>query len=86
MPAQEVAALRRWSGPELLARCVQPAQREYRAATLDAVLPGHGWQLAPVIGWGLSQHRDHRPAVTDPQGFSMEWLACRPGSAARRSC
>ena len=74
MPAQEAAALRRWSGPELLARSVKPAQRDYHAATLDAMLPGHGWQLAPVIGWGISQYRDHRPAVTDPQGFSVEWL------------
>ncbi len=79
MPADEVAALRRWSAPELLARCVKPAQRDFRYATLDTVLPGHAWQLAPVIGWGLSQHRDHRPAVTDPQGFSVEWLRLPPG-------
>jgi mannose-6-phosphate isomerase-like protein (cupin superfamily) len=79
MPADEVAALRRWSAPELMARCVKPAQRDFRCATLDTVLPGHAWQLAPVIGWGLSQHRDHRPAVTDPQGFSVEWLRVPPG-------
>jgi mannose-6-phosphate isomerase-like protein (cupin superfamily) len=78
MPADEVAALRRWSAPELMARCVKPAQRDFRCATLDTVLPGHAWQLAPVIGWGLSQHRDHRPAVTDPQGFSVEWLRVPP--------
>jgi len=79
MPADEVAALRRWSALELMARCVKPAQRDFRCATLDTVLPGHAWQLAPVIGWGLSQHRDHRPAVTDPQGFSVEWLRVPPG-------
>jgi mannose-6-phosphate isomerase-like protein (cupin superfamily) len=79
MPAEEVAALRRWSAPELMARCVKPAQRDFRCATLDTVLPGHAWQLAPVIGWGLSQHRDHRPAVTDPQGFSVEWLRVPSG-------
>ncbi len=79
MPPHEVAALRHWSAAELLARCVKPAQRDFRVATLDAVLPGHAWQLAPVIGWGLSQHRDHRPAVTDPQGFSVEWLRVPAG-------
>jgi hypothetical protein len=79
MPAAEVSALRRWSAPELMARCVKPAQRNFRNATLDAILPGHGWQLAPVIGWGLSQHRDHRPAVTDPQGFSVEWVRVPAG-------
>ena len=86
MPADEVAALRRWAAPELMARCVRPSQRDFRAATLDSALPGHGWQLAPVIGWGISQHRDHRPAVTDPQGFSVEWLKVPAGqqSAAFR--
>ena len=79
LPAAEVTALRHWSAPELMARCVKPAQRNFPHATLDACLPGHGWQLAPVIGWGLSQHRDHRPAVSDPQGFSVEWLRVPAG-------
>ena len=79
MPPHEVAALQRWSAAEMMARCVKPAQRDFRAATLDAVLPGHAWQLAPVIGWGLSQHRSHRPVVTDPQGFSVEWLRVPAG-------
>ncbi len=86
MPADEVAALRRWSAAELMARCVRPAQRDFRTATLDSALPGHAWQLAPVIGWGISQHREHRPAVTEPQGFSVEWLKvpARQTSAAFR--
>ena len=79
MPDHEVAALRRWSAADLMARCVRRVQRDFRVATLDAVVPGHGWQLAPVIGWGLSQHRDHHPAVADPQGFSVEWLRVPPG-------
>ena len=79
MPQTEVAALRHWEAAALMARCVKPAQRDFRAATLDSVLPGHGWQLAPVIGWGLSQHRDHRPAVAEPQGFSVEWLRVPAG-------
>ncbi len=79
MPPAEVASLRRWSASDLMARCVKPAQRDFRAATLDAALPGHAWHLAPVIGWGISQHRDHRPAVADPQGFSVEWLRVPAG-------
>ena len=82
MPAEEVKALRHWSPAALMARAVKPAQRDFRTATLDAVLPGHGWQLAPVIGFGLSQHRDHRPAVSDPQGFSVEWLQVPPGQCS----
>ena len=79
MPGDEVAALRRWSAEELAQRCVRLAQRDFRAATLDTALPGHTWELAPVIGWGLSQHREHRPAVTDPQSFSVEWVKVPAG-------
>jgi hypothetical protein len=79
MPAQEVAALRRWSAAELMQRCVRPAERDFRLATLDTALPGHGWQVAPVIGWGISQHREHRPAVGDLQGFSVEWIKVPAG-------
>ncbi|MDN3919389.1 hypothetical protein [Roseateles violae] len=79
MPAEEVAALRRWSKEELLHRCIRPAQRDFRPATLDSALPGHAWQLAPFIGWGISQHRDHRPAVAEPLGFSVEWIKVPAG-------
>jgi quercetin dioxygenase-like cupin family protein len=74
MPPAEVQALRHWSTTALMARAVRRQQRDFRAATLDAALPGHAWQVAPVIGWGISQHRDHQPAVAEPQGFSVEWL------------
>lgn len=79
MPPEEVAALRQWTASELMQRCVRPAQRDFRAATLDTALPGHAWQVAPVIGWGISQHRDHRPAVAEPQGFSVEWIQVPAG-------
>ncbi len=79
LPDDEVRQLRRWSAPELLARGLKPAQRDFRTATLDTALPGHGWQLAPFVGWGLSQHRDHHPAVAEPQGCSIEWLRVPPG-------
>lgn len=79
LPANECAALRHWSVEEMSARCVTRAQRDFRCATLDTALPGHGWQLAPVAGFGLSQHRAHRAAVTDAQGFSIEWLRVPSG-------
>lgn len=86
MPPAEVAALRVWSPTDLMARCVTPKQRDFRAATLDAYLPGHTWHVAPVIGWGISQHRDHHPAVADPQGFSVEWLRVPSGQRSAPFC
>ena len=82
MPDAEAAALRHWTAAELMARCVKPAQRDYQTATLDSVLPGQAWQLAPVIGWGVTQHREQRPAVTEPLGFSVEWLRVPPGQCS----
>ncbi len=79
MPQAEVQRLRAWTPTQLLARGVRHGERVFRSATLDAVLPGHGWQLAPFVGWGLSQQREQRPAVCDPQGFSIEWLRVPPG-------
>ena len=79
MPEDEVARLRCWAPSELAARGITLAQRDFRCATLDSALDGHGWEIAPVIGWGLTQHRDHCPAVSDPQGFSVEWLRLPPG-------
>lgn len=79
MPEAEVARLRRWSVAEMAQRAVKPAQRDFRRATLDSVIAGQAWELAPVIGWGLSQHREHRPAISEPQGFSVEWLRVPPG-------
>jgi mannose-6-phosphate isomerase-like protein (cupin superfamily) len=80
MPPAEVAQLRRWSRPELMARALLHGARDFRPATLDACLPGHDWQIAPFIGWGLSCALEHRPAVSEPQGFSVEWIRVPAGA------
>ncbi len=77
MPDDEVARLPRWTAADLGSRRVRRAARDFRAATLDTAA-GFDWALAPVAGFGLSQHRAHRPAVTEPQGFSIEWLRVPP--------
>lgn len=82
IPPGELAQLRRWSADEMRGRCITLAERDLRPATLDVALPGHGWQLAPAIGFGLSQHRDHRPKVAELQGFSVEWLRVPPGQGS----
>ena len=82
MPQAEVEQLRHWSAAELMQRCVRRGARDFRIATLDAVLPGHAWQLAPVAGWGITQHRAHAPAVAEPQGFSIEWLRVPAGQCS----
>lgn len=82
MPDAEIAKLRRWTPEEMRRRVVTAADRAYsRQALLDARLPGHASELAPVIGYGISQDRDQQPPIVNPHGFSMEWLRLPPGQS-----
>lgn len=70
-----IAALRDYSEQEMRSRAVTGEQRKWSYdALLDAVLPDHGAQLAPVIGFGISQDRNSTPPIVNPHGFSVEWL------------
>ncbi len=79
-PETAARALRRFSAAQMEARILRRADRDFAIATLDGTLPGHGAQWAPVIGRGLSQRLGHTPKVSEPQGFSIEWLRLAPGS------
>lgn len=82
MPEAEIAKLRRWTPEEMRRRVVTVADRTYsRHALLDACLPGHASEMAPVIGYGISQDRDQQPPIVNPHGFSMEWLRLGPGQS-----
>ena len=75
---EEIAALRHYSIEEMQQRAVTGEQRQWSSdGLLDAVLPGHGGEIAPVIGYGISQDRHSTPPVTQPHGFSVEWLRLR---------
>ena len=63
-----MAADRAWSGRALLSAC----------------LPGHAAEVAPVIGYGISEDRAHAPAIGNPHGFSMEWLRIPRGNRVGR--
>ncbi|WP_333849932.1 cupin [Leclercia sp.] len=72
---EEIAALRHYSVEEMRQRAVTGEDRRWSAAgLLDSVLPGHGGEIAPVIGFGISQDKHAEPAIVNPHGFSVEWL------------
>ena len=81
MPDAEIALLKKYSMAEMAARILPRAARDFAPATLDGVLRQYGAEWAPVIGHGLTQRRQHRPPVLDPQGFSIEWLRLEPGKS-----
>ena len=75
----EVAKLRDVSQEEMRRRVVTVEDRDYRPAFVDQSLPGCGAEIAPVIGHGISQVRDHASRILNPHGFSMDWLRLQPG-------
>ncbi len=81
----EIATLRRYAPAEMRKRAVKVSDRVWsNAALLDACLPGHASEIAPVIGFGMSQDRNHEAPITNPHGFSHEWLRLAPGQSVSR--
>lgn len=85
MTPAEIAALRVWTPEQMGRRVVRFAELDWSArALLDAAMPGCGAQLAPVIGLGMTQDRDHAAPVANSHGFSIEWLKLPAGGAVSR--
>ncbi len=77
--------LRRYGADEMRRRVVASSERRWsRRALLDSVLPGHASELAPVLGFGMSEDRDAETPVAGPHGFSLEWLRLPPGQSVGR--
>ncbi len=85
MTPAEINALRKWTPEQMARRCVRFADLDWSAdALLDSAMPGCGGQLAPVIGLGMSQDRNHLAPVQNAHGFSIEWLRLPPGGGVSR--
>lgn len=83
--ASEIASLRHYAFSEMRQRVVARDERVWsHEALLDSCLPGHASEMAPVIGFGISQDRNHQPKITNPHGFSIEWLKLAPGQSVSR--
>ena len=69
MPDEEIAKLKRWSIEQMRAQVIKKNELDFREATLDTAA-GHFWKIAPAVGNGMSQHREHQAKVLAPQSFS----------------
>ena len=75
-----VQGFRRFDTEEMRQRLVVAGERAWSTrALLDAVLPGHDSELAPVIGHGMGQDLEQAASISNPHGFSVEWLRLAPG-------
>jgi hypothetical protein len=81
MPEHELATLKQWSVEQMRARVVRHSDRDFKPAMLDCAA-GKRWELAPVIGYGISQYRAHSPAVNEALGFSVEWMRLPVGGSS----
>lgn len=79
MPDEDVAVLKEVAPDEMRQRVVTEGERDFRPAFIDRDLAGGGAEIAPVIGFGLTQNREHSTPITNPHGFSVEWLRAAPG-------
>jgi len=70
---EQIDSLRRYSLEEMRRNIVTSSERAFSPALLDSCLPGHGGEIAPVAGHGISQDRNHQPQITYPLGMSLEW-------------
>ncbi len=85
MTPAEIAALRSWTPEQMSRRVVRFAELDWSAcALLDSALPGRGAHMAPVIGLGMTQDRDHAAPVVNSHGFSIEWLKLPAGGGVSR--
>ncbi len=41
---------------------------------------GDGCEVAPVIGYGITEDRHQRAPISTPHGFSLDWLRVYPGA------
>lgn len=77
----QLRELDRYSDDEVAERIVSADGLDWSdTALLSSLLPGHGSAVAPVIGFGLTESRRHRPPVWTPHGFTVEWLRLDPGA------
>jgi quercetin dioxygenase-like cupin family protein len=82
---EQIANLPRYTPEQMLRRVVPASERAWSAAALlDAGLPGHASELAPVIGHGMTEDRAHAAPIGNPHGFSIEWLRIPAGNGVGR--
>ena len=85
MTPAEIAALRSWTPEQIGRRVVRFAELDWSSrALLDSAISGCGAQIAPVIGLGMTQDRDHAAPVVNSHGFSIEWLRLPAGGGVSR--
>ena len=76
------AKLRKYTVAEMSNRIVRAKERQWsKNALLCSGIEGHACEIAPAIGYGISEDRNMTPKIYNPHGFSVEWLKVPRGQS-----
>lgn len=76
----EIASLPSYTFAQMRERLVAADELVWSSsALLDNVIPGHQSELAPVIGFGISEDRTAEAKIRNAHGFSLEYMRIAPG-------
>ena len=76
---EDIDGLPHFTAQQMMSRVVKAEERDWRPAFLDQNIDGCGAQIAPVIGAGMTQNREHQAKISSPHGFTTEWLRLETG-------
>ncbi len=79
---EELSWVQRYTDDALLDRRVTPDDLAWSdQALLSATIASPAVELAPVLGHGMTEDRQHERPIANPHGFSIEWMRLRPGAS-----
>lgn len=81
---QEMEMLPRYTPDQMRQRHLAAAARDWSASGWLGNAAGGGCELAPVIGYGMSEERGLRAPIGNPHGFSLDWMRLAPKQTTRR--
>ncbi|PJX21034.1 hypothetical protein CAP48_17115 [Advenella sp. S44] len=71
---EQMNSLRNYSPEEMNERVVHADQRNWSHQALLGCVSNGRCELAPVLGYGMTEDGSHIPKISNPHGFSVEWL------------
>lgn len=84
LTAEEIATLREPTPEDMIKRVVKFDDLNWsEEALLCSKTQGGACAIAPVIGWGMTEDREHEPPIYNPHGASLEWLKIPAGNAVK---
>lgn len=82
--AEQMATLRQPTPEQMLQQSVTWDELDWNDnALLSTNTEGGAVRMAPVIGWGMTEYRDHTPKIYNPHGYSVEWLEIPAGQSVK---